>query len=115
MVKGYRTVIARTWHGAVPVAKSDAYLKLMRTVALDDYKKTPGNLGAFVLHRISGDIAHFTMLTFWESVAAIRNFAGDNIEAAKYYDFDREYLIELEPTVLHCQVFDSAPDSTSAL
>lgn len=99
--------IARIWHGAVPIGKSDSYLHLMRTVALDDYRTIPGNRGAFVLHRISDDVAHFSMLTFWDSRDAIRAFAGDDIEIAKYYDFDLEYLIEMEPTVLHYEVFES--------
>lgn len=100
--------MARMWHGVVPLAKSDAYLSLMQTVALDDYRSTPGNRAAFVLHRIVDDVAHFITLTFWESRDAIKAFAGDNIEAARYYDFDAAYLIELEPTVLHFEVFGNA-------
>ena len=37
------------------------------------------------------------MLTFWESEESIRAFAGDDISVAKYYDFDKDFLIELEP------------------
>lgn len=103
-------MIARIWHGVVPLEKSGAYLKLMRTVALDDYRSTPGNRAAFVLHRVADGVAHFVMLTLWESRDAIKAFAGEDIEAAKYYDFDREYLIELEPTVLHYEVFEK-PDT----
>jgi hypothetical protein len=99
-------MIARKWHGAVPAAKSEAYLDRMRTVALPDYKSTAGNRGAFCLHRIEGDIAHFDMLTFWDDVESIKRFAGEDIQVAKYYDFDRSYLIELEPTVTHYTVYD---------
>jgi heme-degrading monooxygenase HmoA len=97
--------IARTWHGAVPIGKSDDYLSLMRSVALNDYRRTPGNHAAFVLHRVDGELAHFITLTFWASREAIKAFAGDDIDAAKYYDFDRDFLVELEPTVLHYEVF----------
>jgi hypothetical protein len=45
------------------------------------------------------------MLTFWESKDAIARFAGDDIEAAKYYDFDPAYLIELEPRVTHYELY----------
>jgi heme-degrading monooxygenase HmoA len=99
-------MIARTWHGAVPLAKSDAYLELMRNVAIPDYAKTPGNRGAYVLHRVDGDVAHFIMLTYWDSLDAVRGFAGDDVSVAKYYDFDADYLIELEPTVQHYEVYD---------
>jgi Antibiotic biosynthesis monooxygenase len=69
-------MVTRIWYGATPVAKSDEYLNLMRTVAIPDYRSTPGNKGAYALRRIEGDTAHFLMVTFWESEEAIRAFAG---------------------------------------
>ena len=94
-------MIVRNWHGRVPLAKSEAYLALMRQVALPDYKATPGNLGAWCLTRPEGDVVHFEMLTFWTDLAAIRGFAGPDPDRAKYYDFDADYLLELEPFVRH--------------
>lgn len=101
------SVVARMWHGAVPPRKSVAYAHLMRTVALTDYKCTPGNLGVFILRRLEHGVAHFLNLTLWESRGAIQAFAGDDIERARYYEFDHEYLTEMEPTVLHFEVFGS--------
>jgi hypothetical protein len=99
-------MITRIWHGATRGSKSDEYLHLMRTVAIPDYRSTPGNQGAYALRRIEGDTAHFLMVTFWESEAAIRDFAGDDISAAKYYDFDKDFLLELEPCSLHYETYD---------
>jgi heme-degrading monooxygenase HmoA len=99
-------MIARIWHGVVPISKSSEYLRLMRTVAIADYKSVPGNRGAFTLQRIEGENAHFIMLTFWESREAMAQFAGDNIELAKYYDFDSDFLSELEPLVKHFQLYE---------
>jgi heme-degrading monooxygenase HmoA len=100
-------MIARIWHGTVALAKSEAYLELMRSVAIPDYMATPGNRSAQVLHRVDGDVAHFIMLTFWDSLDAVRAFAGDDVSVAKYYDFDAGYLIELEPTVQHYEVCEA--------
>lgn len=102
---GHAAKVARTWHGVVPLDKSEAHLELMRTIALDDYERITGNEGAFVLHRTASDGAHFTMLTFWISLDAIAHFAGRPTDRAKYYDFDPAYLLELEPTVLHYDVY----------
>lgn len=99
-------MIARLWHGRVPISKSDEYLRRMRTIAIPDYKSTPGNRGAFALRQIEGDVARFVMLTFWESREAIARFAGNDIEAAKYYDFDRDFLLELEPSVKHYEIYE---------
>jgi len=98
-------MIARIWHGAVPATKGDEYLDRMRKVALPDYKSIPGNRGAFCLHRVEGDVAHYEMLTFWEDVEAIKRFAGNDYQVAKYYDFDRSFLIDLEPNVRHYTVY----------
>jgi heme-degrading monooxygenase HmoA len=100
-------MIARAWHGVTPAAKADEYLDLMLSVAVPDYKAIPGNRGVTVLRRIEGDVAHFLLLTLWDSTDAIRQFAGDEIERAKYYDFDPDYLLELEPTATHYEVFST--------
>jgi hypothetical protein len=103
---GRSNVIARTWHGRVPLAKSDEYLRLMREVAIPDYRKTPGNRGAYAMRRIEGDVAHFTMLTFWDELASIAKFAGPQPEVAKYYDFDKDFLLEFAPIAEHFEIYD---------
>ena len=87
-------MITRIWHGRTTAAKSDEYLNLMSKVAIPDYRSIPGNKGAYALRRIEGDTAHFLMVTFWKSENAIRAFAGDDISVAKYYDFDKSFLLE---------------------
>jgi hypothetical protein len=77
----------------------------MRKVALP-VPITPGNRGAWCLHRVEGEVAHFDMLTFWDDIEAVKRFAGTEYQVAKYYDFDRAYLIELEPNVRHYTVYD---------
>jgi heme-degrading monooxygenase HmoA len=99
-------MITRIWHGRTPAAKSDEYLHLMRTVAIPDYRATPGNTCAYALRHIEGDIAHFLMLTFWESEDAIRAFTGDSLTTAKYYDFDKNFLLEMEPASTHYETYD---------
>ena len=80
--------------------------KLVRTVAIPDYRSTPGNKGAYALRRMEGNTAHFLMITFWESEEAVRAFAGDDIRVAKYYDFDKEFLIEMEPCSMHYEMYE---------
>jgi heme-degrading monooxygenase HmoA len=98
-------MIARIWHGRTPASKSDDYLAFLRERAIPDYRATPGNLAAFVLRRIDGDVAHFTTLTHWESLEAIAAFAGADIERAKYYPEDTDFLLEFEPTVQHHEIY----------
>jgi heme-degrading monooxygenase HmoA len=97
-------VIARLWHGVTPTAKADAYAGYLMTTGARDCRATPGNRGVQVLRRLDGDRAHFLFISFWESLDAIRGFAGADLEHARYYPEDRDYLLELEPTVIHYEV-----------
>ena len=98
-------MIARIWHGMVPVSKSDEYLDLMQRIALPEYLATRGNRGAWCLRRTEADVTHFEMLTFWEDTDAIKRFAGDDYNLAKYYDSDPGYLIEMEAQVRHYEIY----------
>ena len=99
-------MIARRWHGRVPAAKAEEYLRLMREVGLTDYRSTEGNCAAWCLHRRDGDVVHVEMFTLWDDEAAIRCFAGDDMLKAKYYDFDPDFLLELEPEVVQFEVIE---------
>ena len=98
-------MIARIWHGMVPISKGEEYLDLMRRIALPDYLATQGNRAAWCLYRTEGDVTHFEMLTFWDDTDAIKRFAGDDYSMAKYFDFDSNYLIEMEARVRHYEVY----------
>jgi heme-degrading monooxygenase HmoA len=62
-----------------------------------------------MLRRDQGDRAEFITLSLWDSVDAIRAFAGDEIEAAVLYPEDARYLLG-ESTVTHYQVVDQVKD-----
>jgi heme-degrading monooxygenase HmoA len=76
--------------------------------AIPDYRSVSGNVSVHILERQEGDVTHFVTLTFWENMEAIRGFAGDDVEVAKYYPEDKDFLLEFEPTVTHCEVVGHA-------
>ena len=97
-------MIARTWHGTVRAGDADAYYAYLLETGLSDYRSTPGNQGLHVLRRVEGEVAHFLLITFWESWEAIRAFAGSDVERARYYPEDDRWLLEKEPFVTHYEV-----------
>ncbi len=97
-------MIARMWHGRVPAEKAAEYREFLNRQAIPDYAAIPGNISAHVLERPDGPVTHFITLTFWKDIDAVRRFAGDDVEVAKYYPEDREFLLEFEPTVVHYEV-----------
>ena len=97
-------MVVRMWHGRVPVGKAHAYREFLNRRAIPDYQSAPGNLSVHILERADGEATHFITLTFWENMAAIEGFAGDDVEAAKYYPEDQDFLLEFEPRVVHYEV-----------
>jgi heme-degrading monooxygenase HmoA len=107
-------MIARTWHGRVPATKADAYHRYLLRTGVPDLQATPGNRGVYVFRRLEGQEAHFLLTSLWDSIEAIRRFAGDDIEQARYYPEDKEFLLELEPRVTHYDVL-TAPGSQTGM
>lgn len=98
-------MIARIWHGRTQADKADEYSAFLERVAVKDYRGTPGNQGVLFLRCIEGDVADFQLISLWESLEIISNFAGDDIAKAVYYPEDDGFLLEKEPYVVHYEVF----------
>ena len=101
-------MIARMWHGRTPAEKADDYLEYVKKTGIDEYRSVEGNRGQYILRKIDGDgdgdIADFTVLSFWESMDAVRAFAGPEPEKPVYYPEDEAFLLELEDEVAHYDV-----------
>ena len=102
-------MIARIWHGKTKSSNQEAYTRLLKKLAVPDYKKTTGFKGLSFLTNIQGGEAHFTLITYWENMEVIKNFAGDDVEKARYYPEDSEFLLEFEETVQHYEVVAFEP------
>ncbi|HWZ58795.1 MAG TPA: antibiotic biosynthesis monooxygenase [Gemmatimonadaceae bacterium] len=96
-------MIVRTWRGATSAADADRYLAYLHETGLREYRAVPGNQGVLALRRIVGDRAEFLLLSFWESEAAIRAFAGDPLDRAVFYPEDDRFLVDKD---LHVDHFD---------
>ena len=72
------------------------------------YRETPGNRGAWMLRRDEGDRTEFVTLSYWDSLDAVRAFAGDDVERAVFYPEDDRFLLERETRVLHYEIVSGA-------
>jgi heme-degrading monooxygenase HmoA len=97
-------VIARIWKGRTLAAKADAYEKYLNASGISKLLAIPGNLGVQMLRRTDGDKVEFVVISFWESIEAVKRFAGPDYQKTVILEHDREYLIEVEPNVLHYDV-----------
>ncbi len=94
-------MIARIWRGAVRSRDADEYAAYVRDTGVDQYKSTPGNRGAWILRRPAGDMTEIVAFSLWESMDAVRAFAGDDPSRAVYYPEDDRFLVERSDVVEH--------------
>jgi heme-degrading monooxygenase HmoA len=102
-------VIARIWKGAVRKQDGDAYAEYMQETGVAGYAKTPGNRGVWMLRRNVDDRTEFVMFTVWESLDAVKAFAGEDYETAVFYPEDDSFLVERDETSTHYEVGTHVP------
>ena len=99
-------MIARIWHGKVPSSGAAAYHQYLLATGLKDYADAEGNRGVLLLKKEEGSVTHYYTLTYWNDINAIKGFAGEDYEKARYYAEDVNYLLEMEPLVQHYEVVE---------
>lgn len=100
-------MIIRMWKGSTKRTDSDAYFDYLKETGLKEYEETPGNLGVYVLRRDYDDKTEFLLLSHWESMEAIKAFAGPTLDKAVFYPDDDNFLVEFDKHVTHYQVLHS--------
>jgi heme-degrading monooxygenase HmoA len=103
-------VILRRWASRIRTADQVAYMKYIGETGGAEYRATPGNLGYQMLMRDLGDgSTEVTTLSWWESIEAIKAFAGDDVERSKYYPEDDRFLLDHPEFVQHHIIVASDP------
>jgi heme-degrading monooxygenase HmoA len=109
-------MIARIWRGITLKEKADDYLAYLHETGLRDYAKTPGNRGVTILRRNQGEHCEVMLISLWESMDAVRAFAGENPDRSVYYPEDEHFLLQMEPLVRHYEVaeqIDAGAEATA--
>ncbi len=76
-------MIARIWHGRTTAKDFEAYTLFLKQRAIPDYQNTKGFVRLVFLRQIKENEGHFKLITFWENLAVVKNFAGEDYEKAK--------------------------------
>ncbi len=97
-------MIARVWHGRIRAQDTQEYIRYIEATGLRDYRSCAGNRGALMLTRANGPEAEVYTISLWDSIDAVRGFAGNDVAKARYYPEDKRYLLEFEETVQHFNV-----------
>ena len=99
-------MIIRAWRGRVSSANSDAYPKHFRDAVVPELHTAPGFLGTQLCRRADGDKVEFLVLTRWQSMAAVRAFAGPRVDKAVVEPGAVAALDDFDDTVQHYDVLE---------
>ncbi len=97
-------MIARLWHGSTTRENADAYETLLKTKILPGIHRVKGYAGAYLLRRDLTDGVEFATLTLFESLDAVRAFAGKDYEVAVVSPEARKLLSRFDQRSLHYDV-----------
>ncbi|HEY0387598.1 MAG TPA: antibiotic biosynthesis monooxygenase [Gaiellales bacterium] len=97
-------MIARTWTGEVRTEDADAYEAYLNETGFAGYLSTPGNHGVAMLRRELGETTEFVMFTLWQSLDAVKAFAGEDPDIAVYYPEDDRFLVRRDANAVHYSV-----------
>jgi heme-degrading monooxygenase HmoA len=97
-------VIARIWHGWTTPGNADAYETLLRQEILPPISRINGARGAYVLRDPLADEVEFVTITLWDSLDAVRAFAGDDYEVAVVPPSARQLLARFDERSRHYEV-----------
>lgn len=95
---------ARVWRGATLAENGDAYAAYLEETGMRNAREIPGARGTLVLRRERAGYAEFETILLFESMEDVRGFAGDELDAAVFFELDDRYLVERELEVRHYEV-----------
>jgi heme-degrading monooxygenase HmoA len=96
--------VLRSWWGATAAEDADAYGRYLALTGMMAFRRAPGCRGGWTLRRVDGDRADFLVLSLWDSLDAVRGFAGEDTERAVFYPEDERYLVARDERVEHWEV-----------
>lgn len=94
-------MITRLWRGWTTPGNADAYQRFLLSELFPAMRTIPGFRGADVLRRNDGGEVAFVTLTRFDSVEAIRAFAGEDYETAAIEPTARALLAHYEERAQH--------------
>jgi heme-degrading monooxygenase HmoA len=97
-------MIVRAWRGDASVENGPRYVDHLERSVFPELRNIEGHRDAYLLQRTVGDRVEFLVLTLWESMHAIREFAGGDVETAVVEPEARAVLSDFDETVAHYDI-----------
>jgi heme-degrading monooxygenase HmoA len=97
-------MIARHWRGWTTPENADAYEDLLQKQILPEIEKIEGHCGGYLLRKEGPDEVEFIVLNFFDSLDAVKRFAGPDYSVAVFEPEALALLCRVEPTASHYEL-----------
>jgi heme-degrading monooxygenase HmoA len=99
-------MVIREWRGRASLEQATAYPKHFHDHVVPELRKLRGFVGAQLSRRGLDDKIEFLVLTRWQSLDAVRAFAGADLERAVVEPGAVAALVDFDATVRHYDVVE---------
>ena len=97
-------MIARVRKGWTKAENSDAYEKLLRDTVYPELKTIEGYIGGYILRHDNREESEFVTMNLFESIEAVKKFAGSDYDVPVFEPEARRLLSKVEPIARHYDV-----------
>jgi heme-degrading monooxygenase HmoA len=91
-----KPLIARIWHGKTQAAKADEYTQYIFEAGIKKIAAIRGNRGVQLMRGPAGSEVEFLVISYWDSVDAVKAFAGEDYTKTHDLPRDHEYLVDMD-------------------
>ena len=97
-------MIARHWRGWTTAANADAYEGFLKQHLFPQVRGIEGHRGVQLLRRDLPEESEFVVINYFDSIDAVKRFAGENYTVAVFEPEARKLLSRIEPEAHHYEV-----------
>lgn len=97
-------MIVRIWRGGAKAEGAEAYVRHVTGQVFPALAAIPGHRGAYLLRRETEEGTEFLAVTLWQSLEAVRAFAGSDAEVAVVEPEARAVLADFDDFVRHYEL-----------
>jgi len=97
-------MIARHWRGWTKIQNADAYERLLSEKVLPSLRDLDGYRGGYVLRGDGPLEVEFVLINLFDSLEAVKRFAGEDYAIPVFEPEARELLCKVEPVARHYEV-----------
>jgi heme-degrading monooxygenase HmoA len=102
-------MISRHWRGVAKLEEADRYIHHLQNDTFPRLAKINGFIRASILRRSTAEGIEFMIVTTWQSIEAIRQFAGESAQTAVVPPEVRAMMVEYDREVSHYEIVEEYP------